>query len=420
MKKVLVFIFVFALYNVLEAQVYWQDQNSPTDARYYAVSQNSSDMYGSNGLASGSSEKFYHRTGSGSWSQVTTNLPAGSLSGLWALNSGTLLTVHFYISTTTVAFYRSTDHGATWTLVYTVPVYMGLQYNVVQSSDNTIYLVNTLPSQVEDIRKSTDDGVTWITVPNTVHQFKDLVTAGGTALFGLATKTPSWVHTSTDGGVTWTMCGVTGYNLSLGGPGAVFGTPNGTLFLKNYFKSTDGGANWTAITAAPAGPGIRFTDKGNNVFVTNDPTNFFRSTDAGQTYTDVVNGLGLDPSTSMQYIVTPNDGEVYVSTTGPAGYKLYKYALGSAVQESFADFNIEISPNPFSSEAILKVSNLNGVNFSDTELKVFDIIGNEVSVSVIRSNGSFIIQRESLQAGLYMCQLKSGNIVLASTKIIIQ
>lgn len=77
----------------------------------------------------------------------------------------------------------------------------------------------------------------------------------------------------------------------------------------------------------------------------------------------------------------------------------------------------KIFPNPFDHEATLKISN--EVKIENAQLKLFDIIGKEVrSVGGINSN-EIKIERGNLNPGVYFYQLKNGQRLLTSGKMIV-
>jgi hypothetical protein len=78
---------------------------------------------------------------------------------------------------------------------------------------------------------------------------------------------------------------------------------------------------------------------------------------------------------------------------------------------------ISIFPNPFSSETTIKISSSEKIK--NTELKIFDILGNEVmKISGINSD-EITLERGNLKSGIYFYQLKNNSGNISSGKLMI-
>ena len=66
---------------------------------------------------------------------------------------------------------------------------------------------------------------------------------------------------------------------------------------------------------------------------------------------------------------------------------------------------IAISPNPFSNFAVLYLPN--GEQSAKYELTLFDMLGRELPVDFTRNENSFVIEKGSLNAGVFLLSLKS-------------
>lgn len=412
MKKLLSLLITVHFAFQLPAQVYWTDLNSPVDARYYAVQHDGAEMYGSNGLCGYSFAKFYRKSGSGTWNPVTTTgLPSGSVYGVWALQSNTLI-LHYYLSSG--KFYRSTNNGATWTAVDSAIV--GANYTCVQDISGNAYLYNFALGSL--VYKSTNDGQNWAAA-NGTDQMRALAVSGNT-LYGISSTASGWpVYKSTDGGVTWVVTPSTGYPVSgMSAPIRVSATPDGTVYIQNnsggdpIYKSVDGGSTWSALS--PYTGGSYFTDKGNNLFWNFDPNNLYRSTDAGSTYTDVVSGLNLSPTVSSQYIICTNDANVYVSTTGGGTYKFYKYGTGSGMDETLEDQQLLVYPNPANKH--FRINSKTPIS----KVEIISIDGKVYSLQNRMMNSEWSVETDHLGSGLYTVQIWSTDGNVRSTKVIIQ
>jgi alpha-tubulin suppressor-like RCC1 family protein len=71
------------------------------------------------------------------------------------------------------------------------------------------------------------------------------------------------------------------------------------------------------------------------------------------------------------------------------------------IEENENSIALEISPNPFSTQTTVQITNDGMTNY---ELKMFDVYGREVKEFVIR-NSTFVISREGLKSGVYFLQV---------------
>ncbi|MCW2924994.1 MAG: hypothetical protein JWM98_2398 [Thermoleophilia bacterium] len=150
---------------------------------------------------------------------------------------------------------RTTDGGATWTTV-TVPG-SGTIRSLSIAADGTIWAASSAGSS--RLLRSTDNGVTWINRPIPVADLTyGLAALSATSAVvvgrhtnGTNSESVEW-HTS-DGGLTWAtsvLSSTTNFGYFAMAADA---SPGGTVLAANYsptngiFRSTDGGATWTAL-----------------------------------------------------------------------------------------------------------------------------------------------------------------------------
>ncbi|MCA9751158.1 MAG: T9SS type A sorting domain-containing protein [Gemmatimonadetes bacterium] len=300
--------------------------------------------------------------GGSSWQALTDEIPTMSVSGV----AVSLTNPDIIVITTGelpgglvdgiagVGILRSTDAGATWGTT-------GLQYDLIE--DHGFHIVEAGPNgtflagAVDGLWRSSDDGVTWDLVrdggnyfdvkwkpgdPNTVYTVKGEDAAGNN------------VKISTDDGLTWTKAG-TGQPLSfLIGKSKIAVTPAdpeviyaafediaGTSFTGLY-RSTDGGGTWTLQTSSPnVGGGQGWynlslavdNDNADNLLV--GGVSLFRSTNGGLSLTTSgTGGVHVDhhdarwqPGTSGDVWVA-SDGGIYESTNDGNGSWSYKGGNG--------------------------------------------------------------------------------------------
>ncbi len=206
---------------------------------------------------------------------------------------------------------------------------------VAPTNENTIYVAPyTNPSH---IHKSTNRGTTWNRVGTIVSLAAssivdptnaDIVYVGGSAC----------VYKTTDGGYTWTGSSLSdsylnGFAIPAASPNIVLTVGQAMRSNKNvmaFFKSTNGGANWTTV--------MLDTATGCSYCVALDPLNpstiyvggtfssgialyprpkIYKSTDGGTNFTDITNGIPQTSICIQALAVHPtNNNIVYAGTNG--------------------------------------------------------------------------------------------------------
>jgi photosystem II stability/assembly factor-like uncharacterized protein len=408
MKKTFTFLTLLVCSCIIQAQSFWSNLNSPTGHRYYAVSHDGSKFFSSNGFGGASFAQLTLKQGAGTWNPVTMSgfTTTTTFNNIYCAANGNLIVTGSQGSSGVV--FKSTNDGTTWAQSsYTLT---GFNQNILEDASGNIYIYKIGGTGVSFV-KSTDGGSTF-SAPNATFNTNFMAISGNT-LYALQSGVSVWnVYKSTDGGVNWT---ITPNNLSLSSQSYIYATPNGNVYIDNQKKSTDGGTTWTSMTLAPSGS-VFFIDKSNNYFVRNEPTNLYKSNDAGVTYTDVVNGLDLSPSTSMQYIITTNDGKLYVSTTGAGSYSLYIHGTApTSIKESNnLENEINVFPNPAS-----QFVNVDVKNYNVEEVSVLDVNCKLVNTSISFFNTNAKIDVSTLPNGVYFVKVKSINNKPVYKKIII-
>ncbi len=203
-------------------------------------------------------------------------------------------------------------------------------YTVERSESNTqIMYAGTATA---GLWKSTDGGQNW-----------DLVTqdylVNGIFAIEIDHSTPDVVYfesggelyKTTDGGVNWNTIGDASFNSVSHSAKDIVMSPSNTneiYFTSNhgFYRTTDGGANWTQIMSGefqeieinPSDPTMIYTIK-----VVGDKTEFYKSTDSGQTFTIKPNGWPNpgpgDEQKRVEIAVTPaNSNYIYANATGAA------------------------------------------------------------------------------------------------------
>lgn len=133
----------------------------------------------------------------------------------------------------------------------------------------------------------------------------------------------------------------------------------------------------------------------------------------------------VTPTANMTFIIQASDlGND--NTNEAALDKFYILdSTGNGMNEFANGVKVQVSPNPFSETATLRIINLPGWQagglITDYELKVYDMFGRQINIETIRNPDSFVICRESEVAGIYFYRIVSSERgVIASGKIFIE
>ena len=203
---------------------------------------------------------------------------------------------------------RSGDFGASWSIVPPPPIAnCNFYYSIV--GNGAIFAAGAFPANgpydAENCDrshyKSTDRGASWTLLPPWPFLF--VTTSDPTnpsILYGMSV--PTSVYKSVDGGATWSLLPTgTPYPFGLDAIVVDANTPS-TLYTfggkSNFLKSTDGGASWiTSNTGLPGGPGqpnsgiVGLVQVGSTLILGTDGSGIYRSTDGAATWAPANAGL---------------------------------------------------------------------------------------------------------------------------------
>jgi len=242
--------------------------------------------------------------------------------------------------------YRSTDAGATWTLLASSP---GGTFALAgdPSNPDVLYAAaspdgdSAFAGQVA-IYKTADGGNTWSKLTDASIPASTFALAAGPGTVYAATS--NGVIRSLDGGVTWTTTTVTAAadNLAVDPITQIVYANAGGIFV-----STDGGTTWISslpvrqnVQTIAVVPGAVFVGAtpGQNVFVTKwsaDGKQMLYSTYLGSSYYDVATGIAVD-----------GQGNAYVTGyTYATDFPVTRGVLQSQTAAAYAGFLAKISPD---------------------------------------------------------------------------
>ncbi len=167
--------------------------------------------------------------------------------------------------------FKSTDRGATWTLLpgTNVAAWENVTRIVVDPNDENIVLASTVTgfwkgdiNDISNIWRSIDGGATWVSVHSTMFSVEQIIATPGNFNILYATANADGILKSTDAGVSWSNV--------LSTPGllrselAISPVDSDRLYasvwasVPRFFYSTDAGANWTETTNTTIGEDTHF------------------------------------------------------------------------------------------------------------------------------------------------------------------
>ena len=271
-----------------------------------------------------------------------------------------------YAGTWLAGTWKTTDAGATWTLLRGAPL-SATALSMDPGNSSVIYLADRAAPK---LWKTTDAGATWTQVADFASGGAFLVNrvlATGEALY-VSTFGPSLhggrLYKSTNGGVSW--INVTGplprsvldVAVDPSNPLTVYVTTH----IYGAFKSTDGAASWQQMRAFPdigaydievdplaprilyacglSGSVPRWCAPGGYTFA--DSAGVYKSTDAGATWqrilttTNECRAIRLHPNNHNVLFAAALDAGLQVSTDGGAHWRSYNAGLDSLLLTSCA------------------------------------------------------------------------------------
>ena len=334
---------------------------------------------------------------------------------------------------TTSGLWRTTNGGGSWSLVLDSVGFIGESIAIDPGSPNRVYVGSDMifASQKGGFYISTDYGGTWMLSPGTdTTNYCTIALRPDSTNILYAGSDGGYISKSTDYGLTWRRVHSPGGEIPIividpQNPLVAYATQNGPP--SGVWKTTDGGETWIgsgldgihtwSLDVDPNSPRNLLTGE---FHLSNPPFlgRMFQSTDAGQTWLDVSNGL---PQTGIAHwsvkIVSIETPLVLAAVGGyPQGGGIYKLQnivsvpsreWGSGVPEWYG---IEQNyPNPFNPTTTIQFS----IPYrSFVTLKIFDVLGQEVGTLVSQELGAGTFKTQwdatGFPSGVYFYRLQAG------------
>jgi len=210
-----------------------------------------------------------------------------------------------------ISFFHSTDGGNNWTdlpLVSTTNTTYGRCVAVSESDPSNILVGGyeyTGSGYIPFVFKSTNGGASFTNIapPTAVYYIHGVAvhrTNPNTILAGTLLK----IFRSTDGGASWTEIGSQTYNYDIS-----FSEADNEIVMaaggNRLYRSTNSGQSWTTITSGLTGSGINWIEPdavNTSIAYTGSLSGFFRSSDGGLNWTPSNSGLIVGKALAMEYV----------------------------------------------------------------------------------------------------------------------
>ena len=348
--------------------------------------------------------------------------------------------------------HRTTDGGVSWTkkILSTTPGDIGFQLQFVDENNGWVLIYNFSTGNAQFLR-TTDGGDNWNQfIGAGIFYFVDV--NNGWAFTGTGPQganPPYNIYHTTNSGTDWTKQFADGIG---GGYNAIQFTDlkNGWIVgdSSKILKTTDGGNNWIRITNTGIDPKSRskcifFLNENTGWIGTNDgkiddnPERVLLHTTNGganwtKEYPPVSNGI------FSIYFWNENNGyftagNCVQNCDGPDSLKIWQGVIGHTNNGGLASVEainnsipsryslFQNYPNPFNPSTKISYS-IPQADF--VTLKIYDILGNEVStlVNEERSSGSYEIEfnASSLSSGVYFYRMQAGNYTSAKRFVLMK
>ena len=317
---------------------------------------------------------------------------------------------------------KTTDAGDSWTQI--LPDTSASTINNLALcflNENIGFVVGIVASSVDVIYKTTDGGTSWSKIQNLLSQNLNCV-AFADSVHGAAGGSKSGFLYTTDQGVSWKTATVNATDQVAVNSIKFFNGLNGiAVGASIIFNTSDGGATWNKITAAPQNT-LTSVCRFDSTFYAVGEKYCFKSTDVGQTWMNIMDSAiaAQKGFVTMNAVEVDKNGNIWVG--GNSGM-LTTSPLSGINKDAFqpGSFKLEQNyPNPFNPSTIISFYLPERTRIS---LKVYDILGRVVEVladGIIYSGVHKInFDGKKLASGIYIYSLASDKSGIISKKMVL-
>ncbi len=290
-----------------------------------------------------------------------------------------------YASTVSNRLFKSNDYGVTWTLISTIS-----QINNILKDGNTLYITSGAVYNTNDIYKSIDNGVNWISIkPNNLSNFISSAVLKGSDLY----------------------------------IGTAHRTSNGAIDSQGVFKSIDGGTSWSFVNNGFETLCVDDIIQSNNILYTiNEETNvsgnlrkMYMSADNGSSW-QVISTSTLNGAIPQK--LESNGNYLYCGTSNGL-WRTSLSSLNSAVFSSASNSQIIIYPNPTNSKINIDCGSQS--NLIGSQIKITNTLGQDIYNSILNRTVYEISLGSIATSGLYFVTIiNNQGKLIATQKIILQ
>jgi len=356
----------------------------------------------------------YRSTDNGAnWSQINTGLTNTDVTAL--IFSGSNL----FAGTSFGGIYRSTDYGENWTEVNS-----GLSVlfiNTLAVSGSNIFAGARYSVTGGGVFLSTNNGTNWAYVGLTDNEVYSLAVLGSNIFAG----TDAGVFLTTNNGGNWSAVnsGLTEddiFALTVSNNNLYAGTSSGV------FLSTNNGSSWTDISSATLADKIVYSIAVHqvNIIAGTGGYGIYVSTNNGTTWEE--SDDGLPNSFTEIHALAMSNTTLYAGTLFQGAWErpLTDYLTDVISTSDNLPQNFYLSqnyPNPFNPSTSIEFSI---PQESFVELKVFDVLGNEV-VNLIneeKDQGVYTVtfNASGLSSGIYFYTLRADGFVQTKKMLLLK
>ncbi len=319
---------------------------------------------------------------------------------------------------------KTTDGGATWTQIIPPDTASALSSNLALCfiNDNLGFIVGKIAANVDIIRKTTDGGQSWTNVQNLAFQNLNCI-AFADDMHGAAGGNKSVILYTTDQGASWKTAAVNlSSQLAIKSIKFYDGLNGIAVGETVVLKTSDGGATWNQVGSSfPATLNSVFYS-GSTFYASGDKYYVPKSTNEGNTWVNLMDTVYAKQNqyTSFNSIVLDKNGNLW---TGGNGGLLTTAPLSGVNNGSFKPNSFALSqnyPNPFNPTTVISFSL---PEKSRVSLKVYDILGRVVEVLTDGFMNSGIhkinFDGKKLASGIYIYSLSTDKGGIISKKMVL-